>query len=130
MVFILHLPCFRRSRENISWCSSYDYVYLDDILVASINQADHDANLCAVFDRLRAAGFKLNMSKCTFDKSSVTYLAHCIDSEGLHPTEEKVRAIMDADTTRDVKALRCFSGTYHVLLQVPGKSFNCVGSIK
>ena len=32
----------------------------------------------------------------------VTYLAH--------PTEEKVRAIMDADTPRDVKALRSFLG--------------------
>ena len=49
--------------------------YLDDVLVAGINQADHDANLCAVFDRLRTAGFKLNKSKCTFNKSSVTYLA-------------------------------------------------------
>ena len=84
--------------------------YLDDILVAGISQADHDANLCAVFDRLRTAGFKLNKSKCTFNKSSVTYLAHRIDSEGLHPTEEKVRAIMDADTPRDVKALRSFLG--------------------
>ena len=84
--------------------------YLDDILVARINQADHDANLCAVFDRLRTAGFKLNKSKCTINKSSVTYLAHRIDSEGLHPTEEKVRAIMDADTPRDVKALRSFQG--------------------
>ena len=37
-------------------------------------------------------------------------LAHRIDSEGLHPTEEKVRAIMDADTPRDVKALRSFLG--------------------
>ena len=84
--------------------------YLDDILVAGINQADHDANLCAVFDRLRTAGFKLNKSKCTFNKSSVTYLAHRIDSEGLHPTEEMVRSIMDADTPRDVKALRSFLG--------------------
>ena len=40
----------------------------------------------------------------------VTYLAHRIHSEGLHPTEEKVRAIMDADTPRDVKALRSFLG--------------------
>ena len=79
-------------------------------MVAGINQADHDANLCAVFDRLRTAGFKLNKSKCTFNKSSVTYLAHRIDSEGLHPTEEKVRAIMDADTPRDVKTLRSFLG--------------------
>ena len=63
--------------------------YLDDILLAGVDQADHDANLHTVFDRIRSYGFKLNKSKCYFTKSSVTYLAHRIDSEGMHPTEEK-----------------------------------------
>ena len=116
MVFILHLPCFTRSTlfheimDKTLAGVPHTITYLDDILVAGISQADHDANLCAVFDRFRTAGFKLNKSKYTFNKSSVTYLAHRIDSEGLHSTEEKVRAIMDADTPRDVKALRSFLG--------------------
>ena len=35
---------------------SHTIVYLDDILVAGIDQKDHDANLHTVFDRLRLAG--------------------------------------------------------------------------
>ena len=36
--------------------------YLDDILVAGVDQADHDANLHTVFDRISSSGFKLNKS--------------------------------------------------------------------
>ena len=84
--------------------------YLDDILVAGVDQADHDANLHTVFDRLSSSGFKLNKSKCYINKSSVTYLAHRIDSEGLHPTEDKLCAIRDASVPQDAKALRSFLG--------------------
>ena len=55
--------------------------YLNDILVAGVDEADHDANLHTMFDRLRSSGFKLNKSKCYFNKSSVTSLDHRIDSE-------------------------------------------------
>ena len=54
--------------------------YLDDSLVAGVDLSDHDANLHIVFDRLCSSGFKLNKSKCYFNKLSVTYLAHRIDS--------------------------------------------------
>ena len=101
--------------------------YLDDILVASVNQANHNANFCTVSVRLRTAGFKLNTSKSTFNKLPVTYLAHHIDSEGLHLIEDKVRTIMDANTMRDVVFL---SGAYHVLFQIPGKSLQCVSTIE
>ena len=63
-----------------------------------------------MFDRLSSSGFKLNKSKCYFNKSSVTYLAHRIDSEGLHPTEDKLCAIRDASVPQDAKALRSFLG--------------------
>ena len=92
---------------------------LDNILVAGVDQADHDANLHTVFDRLSSSGFKFNKSKCYFNKSSVTYLAHHIDSEGLHPTEDKLCATRDTSVPRDAKSLRSFFRLYYVLQQVP-----------
>ena len=82
--------------------------YLYDILVAGVDQADHDANLHTVFDRLRSSGFKLNKSKCYCNKSSVTYLSHRIDSEGLHHTEKKLCAIRDANVPQHAKVVRSF----------------------
>ena len=84
--------------------------YLDDILVAGVDKQDHLATLSVVFERLEGAGFTLNKSKCTFERSSVTYLAHRIDADGLHPTEAKLKAIQDAPVPTDVTQLKSFLG--------------------
>ena len=63
-----------------------------------------------MFKRLKSAGFKLNKSKCQFEKKSVTYLAHRIDAEGLHPTESNLKAIQDAPAPKDVTQLKSFLG--------------------
>ena len=55
---------------------SHVITYFDDIFVAGTDKKDHDKNLHEVFSRLRDSGFHLNKSKCTFNQSSVTYLAH------------------------------------------------------
>ncbi len=43
-----------------------------------------------------------------FSDECVNYLDHAIDAEGLHPTEEKLRAIRDAPAPKNVKQLRSF----------------------
>ena len=46
--------------------------YIDDILVAVVEEVDNLNTLSKVFERLSSAGFKLNKSKYQFNKSSVT----------------------------------------------------------
>ena len=41
---------------------------------------------------------------------AVVYLGHKIDRDGLHPTDEKVRAIQDAPHPTNVKELRAWLG--------------------
>ena len=84
--------------------------YLDDILVAGTDDEDHLATLNQVLQRLESSGFKLKRSKCKFGQSSVTYLAHRIDAEGLHPTTEKLEAIKNAPAPTDVTQLKSFLG--------------------
>jgi hypothetical protein len=84
--------------------------YLDDILVAGVDEADHLRTLSLVFQRLLDAGFRLNKDKCKFQQTSVVYLGHRIDIEGLHPTDEKLSAILDAPAPKDVSALKSFLG--------------------
>lgn len=84
--------------------------YLDDILVAGNSKEDHLQNLATVFERLLSAGFTLNKSKCKFEQNSVTYLGHMIDSEGLHPTKEKLEAVQNAPTPKDVSEVKSFLG--------------------
>ena len=71
--------------------------FLDDILISSKDEEEHLKVLDDVLSRLDNHGIKANRSKCYFMVSSVTYLGHRIDAEGVHPTQEKVEAILNAN---------------------------------
>ena len=71
------------------------FVYLDDILVASVDAAHHSADLRAVLGRLAAAGLTLNASKCVLGASSVTFLGHSVSAAGIVPLPQRVDAIAD-----------------------------------
>ena len=80
--------------------------YLDDILITTRSVEEHKKVLSEVLQRLERHNIKAKLSKCEFFKSAVNYLGYKIDKEGLHPTEEKVRAIIDAPVPTNVTELR------------------------
>ena len=84
--------------------------YLDDILVAGVDETEHEKTLIQVFKRLQEAGFRLSKAKCNFQMKSVKYLGHTIDAQGLHPSEDKLKAIRDAPAPENVTQLRSFLG--------------------
>ena len=43
---------------------------------------------------------------------SVTYLDHVIDSEGLHPIAEKVKAVEEAPEPQDIHQLKSYLGLH------------------
>ncbi|RXN20196.1 olfactory receptor 4C3-like protein [Labeo rohita] len=63
--------------------------FLDDILVTASTKEEHIRKLDVVLTRLERYGLRVKLSKCQFMQSSVEYLGHRIDKEGLHPTDEK-----------------------------------------
>ena len=71
-------------------------VYLDDILVAGCTLDEHLNHLAEVLQCLENSGMQLNKQKCFFLRSSIEYLGHVVDEEGIHPAEEKVIAIKEA----------------------------------
>ena len=90
-------------------------VYIDDILVTGSSTEEHLKNLDIVMERLASAGVTLKKSKCVFLSQSVEYLGHVIDKDGLHPSQEKVRAIQQAPEPRNVTELKSFFGTIELL---------------
>ena len=101
---------FQRCMENLFQGCKGVCVYLDDILVTGSNTAEHLRNLDKVLERVAAAGISLNRTKCSFMLSKVEYLGHMIDENGLHPTEEKVKAIKEVPSPKNVTELRAFLG--------------------
>ena len=51
---------------------------------------------------------RLKRDKCCFNMPKVTYLGHRIDKEGLHPTEAKTKAILQAPAPKNLTKLRAF----------------------
>jgi len=91
--------------------------YLDDILITGKSESEHWENVEQVLKRLQERGIRVNSDKCSFCQSSVTYLGHKIDREGLHPIQEKVEAIANAPVPKNVTELRAFLAllTYYTM---------------
>lgn len=85
--------------------------YLDDILITAPNFLLHSERLREVLRRLQASGIKTQKSKCDWLRSSITYLGHKIDAEGLHPTEDRIEAIKQMPVPKNTTQLRSFLGT-------------------
>ena len=85
-------------------------IYLDDILITGATEAEHLHNLQEVLNRLEQAGMCLKKDKCAFLLPQVEYLGHQISQKGLHPTKEKVRAIVEAPAPKNITQLKSFLG--------------------
>ena len=101
---------FQRCMESLLNNCKGVSVFIDDILVTGATVEEHLLNLQEVLERLQEANLKLNKAKCFFLRPSVDYLGHRIDQHGLHPTEEKVKAVKQAATPTNVTELRAFLG--------------------
>nr|KAG5700450.1 hypothetical protein BaRGS_010363 [Batillaria attramentaria] len=88
--------------------------HMDDVLVHAENQAEHDAILRQVMQRLQDAGLTLN-DKCEFSKPSIKFLGHIIDSAGIRPDPAKIEAIQNYPAPSNVTELQRFLGMLNQL---------------
>ena len=103
---------FQRIMETLLIDINHVCVYLDDILVVGTNKEDHLQNLYQVFKCLKSARLTLKKSKYKFFVSSVEYLSHVIDRNGLHPSESKVRAVKEVPHPSSVTDLSSDHSTF------------------
>jgi hypothetical protein len=68
-------------------------VYLDDILISSKNQENHDKHVRLVLVMLRQHGLYAKREKCEFDKSLVAFLGYVISPDGIFMDKSKVETI-------------------------------------
>ena len=101
---------FQRAMESLLQDIPSVVVYIDDILITGATEAEHLQTLSKVLERLESAGLTLKKEKCVFASTSVTYLGHTIDRDGIHPTPDKVQAVQQAPTPKNVTELKAFLG--------------------
>ncbi|KMQ83734.1 gag pol polyprotein [Lasius niger] len=82
--------------------------YLDDILKASVDEKEHAKHLYTVFTRLKQFGMTINLSKCLFGKEEIPFLGYLVSKQGIKPTSEKVKTIIDYKKPKTIHELRRF----------------------
>ena len=75
------------------------------MLVESVRENNHLSDLQDTFNTLRSYNMKLNPSKCVFEVTAVKFLAFMVSQRGIEVNPEKVRAIMELEPPRTVKAV-------------------------
>ncbi|WVZ83964.1 hypothetical protein U9M48_031050 [Paspalum notatum var. saurae] len=85
-------------------------VFIDDILVYSINWDKHMELLRSVFQLLLGNQFKIKLSKCSFAKLELLYLGHVISAKGVATNPSKIEVVQNWPRPTSVKEVRAFLG--------------------
>lgn len=101
---------FQRFVDEITRGLDFVYTYLDDFLVFSRDEVQHEQHLRQIFTRLKKYGMVINTSKCVFGVSKVDFLGFSISESGTRPLDVKVQAIKDFPRPTNVRQLRAFLG--------------------
>ncbi|KHJ44154.1 reverse transcriptase [Trichuris suis] len=97
--------------------------YLDDVLITGRSEEEHWKRVEDVLARLSEVGVRLRRDKCIFGVKEVEYLGFRIDSQGVHPTAEKVEAIQKAPSPTNKTELQAFLGLLNFYsFFLPGKA--------
>ena len=101
---------FQRFNDEVLRDLDLCYAYIDDVLVASTSEEEHEQHLRTLFQRFYEYGVLLNPAKCVFGATEVTFLGYTVSAAGTRPLEEKVAAINHFQQPILVKDLRRFLG--------------------
>ena len=101
---------FQRMMDNILGHLSFIVLYIDDILIFSENEHDHQEHMQTVLCVLQENELLARQDKCVFGASSVEFLGHVISAEGIQPTQNKVKAITNYPTPTTIKDSKAFLG--------------------
>jgi hypothetical protein len=85
-------------------------VYVDGIVVKSKRTGDLVSDLTEVFAKLRQHGVKLNPEKCVFGVPMGMLLSFVVSERGIEANHEKISAIMDMGSIKNLKGVQRVTG--------------------
>ncbi|GJU18273.1 putative reverse transcriptase domain-containing protein [Tanacetum coccineum] len=85
-------------------------VFIDDILIYSKNEREHEEHLKTILELLKEEKLYAKFSKCEFWIPKVQFLGHVIDSRGIHVDPAKIESIKDWASPKTPTEIRQFLG--------------------
>ena len=85
-------------------------VFVDDILIYSQSEWEHEYHLRIILQLLRDHQLYAKFSKCEFWLTEVRFLGHVVSASGVSVDPEKVEAVMSWERPKSVFEIRSFLG--------------------
>lgn len=85
-------------------------ICIDDILIYSKNEKEHQEHLEKVLQRLREHKLYGKLSKCAFYQKEIQYLGHITSAQGIVVDPSKIKAIKEWPIPKNVIEVRSFMG--------------------
>nr|GFA02580.1 hypothetical protein [Tanacetum cinerariifolium] len=85
-------------------------VFIDDILIYSKNEKEHEEHLKALLGLFKEEKLYAKFSKCEFWIPKVQFLCHVIDSRGIHVDPTKIESVKDWASPKTPTEIRPFLG--------------------
>jgi hypothetical protein len=95
----------------IEYLDKFVVVFIDDILIFSKNEEEHDEHLCLVLQKLRENQLYAKLSKCEFWLKEVLFLGHIISEGGIYVGPSKVESVLSWNTPQNVSDIQNFLGS-------------------
>jgi hypothetical protein len=94
----------------MEYLDQFVVVFIDDILVYSRNEEDHEGHLRLVLQKLRDNQLYAKLSKCEFWLKEVLFLGHVITRGGIAVDPGKVRDVLNWEPPMTVSEIWSFLG--------------------
>ena len=85
-------------------------VFIDDILIYSKGEKEHDEHLRIILQTLRENQLYTKFSKCEFWLYKVAFLGHFVSKDGVEVDPAKIEAVKEWPTPKNVSDIRSFLG--------------------
>jgi hypothetical protein len=85
-------------------------VYIDDIMIFSKTEAEHQAHVRLVLEVLKREKFYVCKAKSSFAQKEIKYLGHIVNEQGIRPDPKKVEAVQTGPVPKNVHDVKSFLG--------------------
>ncbi|GJV43572.1 putative reverse transcriptase domain-containing protein [Tanacetum coccineum] len=85
-------------------------VFIDDILIYSKSEEEHEVHLKTILDLLQKEKLYAKFSKCEFWLQEVQFLGHVVNHDGIHVDPSKVESVKNWKTPESSTEIRSFLG--------------------
>lgn len=97
-------------------------VYVDDMITKVKNPAKYTKHLDETFGIFRKYKMKLNSEKCAFKVGSGKFLGFIVSHRGIEANLEKIHAIVEMRSPRNLKEIQSLTGKLTTLSQFISKA--------